>query len=274
MTMALADAHCHLDAHHFPEGAEAVMARAQAAGVIGFVVVGLVRPEDPDPLAPVRFAVDLARQMPDRVAACVGLHPHDASGMSDAIVDELRALARTPEVAAVGEIGLDYYYDHSPRDLQRAAFARLVGVAREVRKPIVVHTRSAPADTLDVLASERAADVGGTIHCFSEDRPFAERALDLDFDLSFSGIVTFKSAQAIQEVAAWAPADRIHVETDSPYLAPIPHRGKRCEPALVALTAQYVARLRGIEAAELAKATLANTERRFGKVFARPSPSP
>lgn len=246
------------------------MARAEAAGVVGFVVVGLARPEAPDPLAPVRFAVDLARQHAGRVAACVGLHPHDAAGITDAIVGDLCALARTPDVAAVGEIGLDYHYNHSPRDEQRAAFARLIAVARDVRKPIVVHTRSAPADTLDVLEREGARDVGGTIHCFSEDRAFAERALDIDFDLSFSGIVTFKNTQAIQEVAVWAPLDRIHVETDSPYLAPIPLRGKKCEPAYVALTAQHIAGLRRIDAAELARATLANTERRFGKAFDRP----
>jgi TatD DNase family protein len=266
--LALADAHCHLDAHHFPEGADAVMSRASAAGVVGFVVVGLARPEDPDGLGSARFAVELARRHPDRVAACVGLHPHDAAGFSEPLLDELRALASRPDVAAVGEIGLDYHYDHSPRDTQRTVFARLIGVARDVRKPIVVHTRSAPDDTLAILEREGAREVGGTIHCFSEDRAFAERALDLDFDLSFSGIVTFKNAASVQAVAAWAPSDRIHVETDSPYLAPIPLRGKRCEPAHVAYTARHVAALRRVEAEELAAATLANTERRFGKVFA------
>jgi TatD DNase family protein len=246
------------------------MARANAAGVVGFVVVGLARPEDDDPLAGPRFVVDLARAYPGSVAACVGLHPHEASGFTESLFDGLRALAVQPEVVAVGEIGLDYHYDHSPRDKQRETFARFVGLAREVRKPIVVHTRSAPADTLAVLEGEGARDVGGTIHCFSEDRPFAERALDIDFDLSFSGIVTFKNTLAVQEVAAWAPADRIHVETDSPYLAPIPLRGKRCEPAHVALTAAHVARLRGVDPDELAVTALANTERRFAKTFARP----
>jgi TatD DNase family protein len=271
--LALADAHCHLDAHHFPEGADAVMSRARAAGVVGFVVVGLARPQDADALAPVRFAVELARRYPDAVAACVGLHPHDASGCTEPLLAELHALALLPEVAAVGEIGLDYHYDHSPRDVQRDAFGRLIALAREVRKPIVVHTRSAPDDTLAVLERERARDVGGTIHCFSEDRAFAERALDLDFDLSFSGIVTFKNSAAVQAVAAWAPFDRIHVETDSPYLAPIPLRGKRCEPGHVVHTARHVAGLRNIDAEELAATTLANTERRFAKGFARPSRS-
>ncbi len=265
MTLPLADAHCHLDAGHFPEGADAVMERAAAAGVVGFVVVGVGFD-----LGPARAAIDLARRMPDRVCACVGIHPHDAATWSDAAHAELRALALAPEVAAVGEIGLDYHYDHSPREVQRDVFARLIGLAREVRKPVVVHTRSAAADTLELLEREGARDVGGVIHCFSEDRAFAERALDLGFDLSMSGIVTFKNARAVQEVAAWAPLDRLLVETDSPYLAPQPLRGKKCEPAMIAHTAARVAELRGIGTSALAAATLANTERRFSKRFGAP----
>jgi TatD DNase family protein len=264
--LALADAHCHLDAQYFPEGPDAVMERARAAGVVGFVVVGVG-----SDLAPARTAVELARRLPERVCACVGIHPHDASSWTEAAHEALRAMALGPEVAAVGEIGLDYHYDHSPREVQRDVFARLVGLAREVRKPVVVHTREAAADTLAILEREGARDVGGIIHCFSEDRPFAERALDLGFDVSLSGIVTFKNARAVQEVAAWAPLDRLHVETDSPYLAPNPLRGKPCEPAYVVHTARRVAELRGIPLEDLAAATLANTERRFGRRFARPS---
>ena len=261
---ALADAHCHLDASHFPEGPDELMRRAADAGVVGFVVVGVG-----ETLAQARFAVDRARREPARVAACVGLHPHDARCWTPAMHDELRVLAGAPEVVAVGEIGLDYHYDHSPRETQREVFARFVALARELRKPIVVHTRSAPDDTLAILESEGARDVGGIIHCFSEDRPFAARALDLGFDVSLSGIVTFKNARSVQDVAAWAPLDRILVETDSPYLAPVPMRGKRCEPAHVAYTAARVAELRGISTEELAAATLSNTERRFSKVFQR-----
>jgi TatD DNase family protein len=240
------------------------MARAQAAGVVGFVVVGVGKDLDQ-----ARAAVELAGRRPDRVAACVGIHPHDAVSWSETAHEELRALAARPEVVAVGEIGLDYHYDHSPRETQRDVFARLVGLAREVGKPIVVHTREAAADTLAILEREGARDVGGIIHCFSEDRAFAERALDLGFDVSLSGIVTFKGAVAVQEVAAWAPVDRILVETDSPYLAPVPLRGKKCEPAHVVHTARRVAELRGMALEDLAAATLANTERRFGKRFAR-----
>jgi TatD DNase family protein len=281
--IALADAHCHLDVRHFVEGADAVIERALAVGVVGFVVVGLIEdgaspapPErgrnlDPETeaLKGARFAFDLASRLPDRVAACVGLHPHDARCWTEALHEGLRSLAIAPEVVAVGEIGLDYHYDHSPRETQREVFARLIGLAREVRKPIVVHTRSAPDDTLAILESEAAGDVGGIIHCFSEDRAFAKRALNLGFSLSFSGIVTFKNAVAVQDVAAWAPVDRILVETDSPYLAPVPLRGKRCEPAHVVHTARRLAELRGISTEELAAATLANTERRFAKMFGR-----
>jgi|SRR5580658_8487967 TatD DNase family protein len=268
---ALADAHCHLDLHHFAEGADAVMQRAFDAGVVGFVVVGLAGESDDalQSIAPARVAVDLARRLPDHVAACVGLHPHDARFWTSALHDELRALSSDRAVVAVGEIGLDYHYDHSPRGTQRDVFARLIGLARELRKPVVVHTRSAPGDTLDILEQEGARDVGGIIHCFSEDRAFAVRALDLGFDLSLSGIVTFKNAVAVQEVAAWAPLDRLLVETDSPYLAPVPLRGKKCEPAHVVHTAMRVAELRGMPTEELCAATLANTEKRFVKAFSR-----
>jgi TatD DNase family protein len=260
--MPLVDTHCHLDPQYFPEGPDAALARAEAVGICGFVVIGVGRD-----LAPARAAVDLARRQPARIASAVGVHPHDAVTLDDAAYAELAELARAPEVVAVGEIGLDYHYDHSPRDTQRGVFARLVSLAREVQKPIVVHTRSAPADTLDVLEREGARDVGGIIHCFSEDRAFAARAFDLGFDVSFSGIVTFKSSAAIQDVATWAPLDRILVETDSPYLAPVPLRGKPCEPAYVVHTARRVAELRGIPLEALAEATTANAERRFRRGF-------
>ncbi|AKV01262.1 Putative deoxyribonuclease YcfH [Labilithrix luteola] len=263
MAAKLVDTHCHLDPQYFPTGADDVLARAAAVGVSGFVVVGVGAD-----LAPARAAVALAKRIPERIGAAVGIHPHDAKTLDDAAYEELSTLARMPEVVAVGEIGLDYHYDHSPRDVQRATFARLVNLAREVKKPIVVHTREAAADTLDVLAQEGARDVGGIIHCFSEDRPFAEKAIDLGFDISFSGIVTFKSATAIQDVARWAPLDRILVETDSPYLAPVPMRGKPCEPAFVVHTAKRVAELRGQSFDQIAEATTKNAERRFGRSFA------
>jgi TatD DNase family protein len=260
----LVDTHCHLDAHYFPDGPDDVLARAHAAGVFGFVVIGVGKD-----LAPAHAAIALAKRIPEQIAAVVGVHPHDASTLCDVTCAELTHLARAPEVVAVGEIGLDYHYDHSPREIQKATFAKLIALAREVKKPIVVHTRSAAADTLDILTQEGARDVGGVIHCFSEDRAFAKRALDLGFYVSFSGIVTFKTSVAIQDVAAWAPLDRILVETDSPYLAPIPKRGKPNEPSYLVHTAQRIADLRGIPLPELAEATTRNAERAFGRSFTK-----
>lgn len=258
----LIDTHCHLDPEYFPDGPGPVLARAREAGVGGFVVVGVGQS-----LIAARQAIALARSLSHEIAATVGVHPHDARGCDDACVAELTQLAADDTVVAVGEIGLDYHYDHSPREVQREVFARLIGLAREVKKPIVVHTREASADTLAILESEGAREVGGLIHCFSEDEAFAKRALDLGFYLSFSGIVTFKNARAIQEVAKTAPEDRILVETDSPYLSPIPFRGKPCEPAYVVHTAQRIAELRGVTFEHLATVTTHNAETRFGRRF-------
>jgi TatD DNase family protein len=259
----LVDTHCHLDAHYFPTGPDEALERAEASGVRGFVVIGVG-----NDLGPARAAAALAERR-DGTFAAVGIHPHDAVTWTKDAHAELAALAARPGVVAVGEIGLDYHYDHSPRQAQREVFARLIGLAREVKKPVVVHTRDAPEDTLAMLQTEGARDVGGVIHCFSEDRAFAARALDLGFHLSFSGIVTFKKAVAIQEVAAWAPLDRILVETDSPYLAPVPFRGKPCEPSFVVHTAKRIAELRGVALEALAEATTANAERVFGRSFTR-----
>jgi TatD DNase family protein len=260
--LGFVDTHCHLDTQYFEDGGAAALARARAAGVSAFVVVGVG-----SDLAPARHAVDLARKY-DFVSAAVGVHPHDATTLTDSLHEELSALAKHDEVVAIGEIGLDYHYDHSPRDIQKKTFSRLVALAREMKKPIVVHTREAAEDTLAILESENARDVGGVIHCFSEDRAFAERALDLGFDLSFSGIVTFKNAKSIHEVAAWAPADRILIETDSPYLAPVPMRGKPCEPAYVLHTAKRIAELRHQSLDEVARITTKNAANRFGKRLA------
>lgn len=253
----LIDTHCHLDPEYFPEGPDETLARARSAGVTGFVCVGV------GSLAQASAALELAGRRPD-VWATIGVHPHDAAQCDAALERELGRLASEPRVVAIGEIGLDYHYDHSPRERQAEVFRRFIALARELKKPIVVHTRTAPTETLAILEEERASEVGGLIHCFSEDKEFARRALALDFDLSFSGIVTFKRATEIQEVAAWAPADRILVETDSPYLAPTPLRGKRCEPAYVLHTARFVAGLRGVPLEELARQTSQNAARRLG----------
>lgn len=253
----LIDTHCHLDAEVYPDGPDAALERARAAGIEAFVAIGVG-----DTLAQARDAIRIAGKYPD-VWASVGLHPHDARHATDAMIEELGVLARSERIVAFGEIGLDYHYMSSPKEQQLEIFRKTIAVAKTAKLPIVVHTREAAADTLDVLEQEGARDVGGIIHCFSEDVAFARRALDLGFDLSFSGIVTFKNAKAIQETAAWAPLENILVETDSPYLAPIPFRGKTCEPSMVVHTARRVAELRGLSFDSLAEATTANARRRL-----------
>ena len=263
----LIDSHCHLDAVYFPEGPDAVLARGRDAGVGHFVVIGVAEGIDAAELA-----VGLAHRHPD-VSATVGMHPHDASHLSDELYARLRELAADAAVVAVGEVGLDHHYMRSPAERQEEVFRRMVGLARELDKPIVVHTRSAPAATLRILEEEGAAEVGGIIHCFSEDRDFARRALDIDFDISLSGLVTFKNAAAVQDVARWTPSGRLLVETDSPYLAPVPRRGKRNEPANVVHTARYVADLRGVPFEDFAAETVRATARRLRLPLAEESVS-
>lgn len=253
----LIDTHCHLDPNYFPEGPDAVLERARDAGISAFIVIGVDRD-----LSAARSAIALSERL-NHVKAVVGVHPHDASVLDKAMLDALDMLSAHSNVVAVGEIGLDYHYMHSPMETQKEVFRILISLARKHKKPIVIHTREAPADTLSILKEEKADEVGGVIHCFSEDKAFAQGALDLDFDISFSGIVTFKNARPIHEVAAWVPADRFMVETDSPYLAPIPFRGKRCEPAHVMQTARRVAELRGVHFDEIAMQSSQNARRRF-----------
>jgi TatD DNase family protein len=253
----LIDTHCHLDPQYYPGGPEAALDRARAAGVDAFVAIGV----GPD-LGAARHVIGLAERYRD-VFAVAGVHPHDAAVLGDVMLAELDALVRHPKVVAIGEIGLDYHYMYSPKEAQQATFRKLIGLALEHKKPIVIHTREAPLDTLSILQEEGARDVGGIVHCFSEDRAFAEKALALDFDLSFSGIVTFKNATSVHDVATWAPADRVLVETDSPYLAPVPVRGKPCEPAYVLHTARRIAALRGEDFAAFAARSSDNARRRL-----------
>jgi len=253
----LFDTHCHLDAEYFPAGADEVLSRARAAGVRHFAVIGV------GSLEAARSAVALAERRDD-VFATVGVHPHDASTHDEPMESEFRALLGRERVLALGEVGLDFHYDHSPRNVQCEVFRRMVALARSVKKPLVIHTRSAPEDTLAILEGEGARDVGGIIHCFSEDVGFAKRALDLGFYLSFSGILTFKNAHSVHEVARSAPSDRILVETDSPYLAPVPMRGKPCEPAYLVHTARRLAELRGASFADIETLTTENAARAFG----------
>ncbi len=258
----LIDTHCHIDVRFLPDGADAIIERAKAAGIVGMIAIGVG-----DDMESARSAMSLAQRYPLMIRAAVGVHPHEAAKFDDTMFAELKVLADDESVVAIGETGLDYHYEFSPRDLQRAAFVKQIALARKLKKPIVVHTRNAAADTLEILKSEGASDVGGVIHCFSEDIAFATEALKMNFDISFSGLVTFDKAKSIQETAAWVPADRILIETDAPFLAPVPLRGKKCEPAFLVHTAKRIAELRGVTFEEIAKITSANARRRFGLKF-------
>lgn len=249
----LVDAHCHLTGSYLGEDEVGpVLDRARAAGVTGFVAVGTDLEDSARVLV-------LARRLP-QVRASLGVHPHEARAWSPEVEAGLAALLADPASLFVGETGLDWHYDLSPRDQQEAAFRAQIRLAKRLRKPLMIHTRSAPEATLRILEGEGASEVRGIIHCFSEDRAFAARALDLGFYLSFSGIATFKKAEAVRDVAAWAPADRILVETDAPFLAPVPHRGKPNEPGFVRFTAEAVAALRGVRPSDLAERTTRNLE--------------
>ncbi len=255
----LFDTHCHLDDPRLLEELDAVLDRAKEAGVQRMITIGCAHDA-----ASVMSAVEIARQHPDRISATVGVHPHDAKHLDDELCDAIRDAGADPSVVAIGETGLDFHYDHSPQPAQKEAFRRQIAVAKELGKPLVIHTRSAPEETLQILREEGAKDVGGVMHCFSEDAPFAAAALDLGFVASFSGIVTFKKAVAVQEAALKQPGDALLVETDAPYLAPIPRRGKPNEPAYVAYTAARIAEIRGEDPDALARTTYENALRIFG----------
>lgn len=261
--MPLFDTHCHLDDPRFASSKEEVLSRAEAAGVARMVTIGCVSSTEN-----LRSALDVAHAHPEKVFSTIGTHPHDAAHYDEALEAAIENLASDPAIVAIGEAGLDYFYDNSPREKQREVFRRQIALARKVRLPLVVHTRDAAEDTLTILREEAARDVGGIIHCFSEDAGFASAALDLGFVSSFSGIVTFKNAKAVQEAARAQPLGDLLVETDAPYLAPVPHRGRTNEPAFVAHTAEAIAKLRGIPVEELIEASWENAHR----VFRLPTP--
>lgn len=258
MSVPIVDSHCHLDYAASPEERAAVLARGRAAGIAWFVTVGVGRGTDG-----ARDAIAIAESEPD-VRATAGVHPHDAAECTEATLAAMEAMIAHDKVLAVGEIGLDYHYDNSPREVQQRVFRRFVALAKAAKKPIVIHTREAAADTLAILREEGARDVGGVIHCFSEDEAFARAAMDLDFDISLSGIVTFRKAEAVRAAAKVIPLDRLMIETDSPYLAPIPMRGKPNEPSYLAHTARQLAELRGMPEDELRARTTETATRRFG----------
>jgi TatD DNase family protein len=249
------DSHCHIDGDEFDADRAEVLARARAAGVTPLVVVGTGAT-----IAAIRRAPALAEREPD-VYATVGVHPHDAARFPEPEWADLEEIARAPRVVAIGETGLDFYYDTAPREAQDAAFRRQVRLARALGKPVVCHVRDAHAEALALLIDERAAEVGAVIHCFTGTAAHATAYVNAGFHISFSGIVTFKgaSAEPIREAARVVPVGRILLETDAPYLAPVPRRGKRNEPSYLPHTAEVVGACAGLSAAEMGERAAANT---------------
>ena len=254
----LIDSHCHLEYKGLVEDQPAVLARARDAGVGGFLSISTRRSEWAQVIATAEREVD--------VWASVGIHPHEADGHADLGEAALIEAAAHPQVIAIGETGLDYYYDHSDRETQKALFRRHISVSRKTGLPIIIHTRDAEDDTAGILAEEMEQGAfPALIHCFTASADFARKVLDLGLTISLSGIVTFKNATDLQAIAAELPEDRILVETDAPFLAPVPHRGRVCEPAFTADTARFVAGLRGVSPESLAETTTRNFARLFTK---------
>jgi TatD DNase family protein len=256
--VGLIDSHCHLNYEGLAERQPEVLENARARGVSGFLNISTRQREWDEIIA-------VAEREPD-VWASVGVHPHEADSHPDLGAAALVEAASHPRVIAIGECGLDYYYDKSDRAAQRERFAAHIDAARQTGLPLVVHTREAEMDTAEIL-SEAVGEggVAGVLHCFTGSAELARKGLDLGFYVSLSGIVTFKNAQDLQEIAKWLPAAQMLVETDSPFLAPVPHRGQKCEPAFVADTAAFVAGLRSEEPEQLAEATTANFFKLFKK---------
>lgn len=244
--MSLVDSHCHLDDEKFDADRAQVIERALAAGVETMMAIGTGGELD--------VAIQQAERYPF-IYATIGVHPHDAAKATPDTFARLRDLAAHPKVLAIGEIGLDYHYDFSPRDVQRSVFERQLELAAEFGKPIVIHTREAWEDT---MAQVTSLPHGGIMHCFTGDAAQAQQALDLGFHLSFGGVLTFPKAESLRQAARIVPEDRLLVETDCPYLAPVPHRGKRNEPAFVVDTARRLADVRGVTPGTIAECTTRN----------------
>ena len=257
----MVDSHCHIAGPEFVTDLDAVVDRGRAAGLLHALVI-LAADDQPE----LAQAAEVATRWSD-VRFAIGVHPHAAGKFADDPGAAARAVDNAiglrPLTRALGEIGLDYHYDFSPRETQQAVFRHQIALAKHRRLPIVIHMREAEADTFAILEEEGARDVGGVFHCFTGDREMAARVLDLGFHVSLAGIVTFPRALELKEVARMVPLDRLLIETDSPFLAPVPHRGTRNEPAHVLRVAEVIAELRGIETADVGNAALANFRRLF-----------
>jgi TatD DNase family protein len=255
----LIDSHCHLNFDYAPKDEAALLAEARAAGVVTLVTVGTDMKSLP-----------LLAGFSDRhenVFHTVGVHPHDSIDMKDEDLKLLEAASRHPKCRAIGEIGLDYHYDHSPREVQRKRLSDQLELAFSLKLPVVIHAREAEEDLLTALTSYAkklpSGRIPGVIHCFTGTRPFGQACLDLGFFVSFSGILTFKTAEDLRASAQVFPLEKLVIETDSPFLAPIPHRGRKCEPSMVKLTAQKLAEVKGVSLEEVARVTTANARKLF-----------
>ena len=255
----IVDSHCHLDFDDFADELDDVVARAQAAGVARMVTIG-TRVKKFDQV------LGIAERF-DAVYCSVGTHPHNAAEETEVSAEHLVRMAEHPKVVAIGEAGLDFHYDHSPREAQRKSFRSHIEAARRSGLPLVIHTREAEAETAEILREEMArGPFSAVLHCFSSARSLAETGIDLGFYVSFSGILTFKKSDELREIARDLPLDRLLVETDAPYLAPMPFRGKRNEPAYVRHTAEVLAEVRGLSYDEIAAQTCDNFFRLFNTV--------
>lgn len=251
----LFDTHAHLDDHKYNDDRVEMLQRAQEAGVQLIVNVGYDLPSS-------QRSVKLAEAYPF-IYAGVGIHPHDASTLNDQALAELEKLAQHPKVVAIGEIGLDYYRDLSPRDIQETALRAQIGLARRIKKPIIIHDRDAHGDIMRIMQEEKVQEIGGVLHCFSGSWEMAKECLKRNFYISIAGPVTFSNAGKLKEIVQQVPIDKLLIETDSPYLTPTPHRGKRNESSYVKFVAEEIANLRGISLEELGNATLANGKKLF-----------
>ncbi len=250
----LFDSHAHIDNKRFDSDRDEVLARARENGVTGIINAGACIPSS-------ALSIELAEKYPE-VYAAVGVHPHDAKDIKDEDYEQLADWSQHPKVVAIGEIGLDYYYDYSPRDIQKEVFIRQIDIARQMRLPIIIHDRDAHGDVMEIVKKE-AKGLTGVFHCFSGSMEMARECLALGFYIAVGGSVTFKNAAKLPAIAASVPLDRLLFETDCPYLTPQPYRGRRNEPAYVRIVAEYVAKLREMELSALAEATTANVKRLF-----------
>ncbi|MBI5327634.1 MAG: YchF/TatD family DNA exonuclease [Deltaproteobacteria bacterium] len=254
----LIDTHAHLDDPKFKNDLDDVIKRAKDAGVGHIITVGTWQIEKG-----LKHVAELADEY-DFIYTALGVHPHDAKDANDDAFNEIKELALHPKVIAIGETGLDYHYEHSPRDVQKAVFARQIQIARELNLPLTIHSREAQNDTLDMLAQEGVRDIGGVLHCFSGSYEMAKKCLDMGLYLSFTGVVTFPKAANVHEVVKKIPIERMLLETDCPYLAPEPHRGKRNEPAFVAETGKRISEIKGLSFDDVARITTLNAKELFG----------